>query len=233
MKRIAVVQSNYIPWKGYFDLIAAVEEFIIYDDMQFTRRDWRNRNRIKTPAGTQWLTVPVQVKGHYHQSIRETRIDNQSAWARDHWQAFIHNYRRATHFESVAALFEPLYLHHDYTHLSVLNRTFIETVCEYLGITTKISDSRDYQLLPGKTERLADLCLQSGANAYLSGPAARAYLDTEAFSRRGIDLQFFDYADYPPYPQLWNDFVHEVSIMDLLFNCGPDAPRYMKFSGHR
>jgi hypothetical protein len=143
MKKVAIVQSNYIPWKGYFDLIASVDEFIVYDDMQYTRRDWRNRNLIKTPQGLQWLTVPVKVKGKYHQTIRETEIDG-TEWAQVHWKAFCQNYRRAPYFEEIAALCEPLYLQRQYTHLSALNRAFIETICGYLGIGTKISNSWDY-----------------------------------------------------------------------------------------
>jgi hypothetical protein len=108
VKKVAIVQSNYIPWKGYFDLIAAVDEFILYDDMQFTRRDWRNRNKIKTPQGLQWLTVPVRVKGKYYQAIRETEISG-SDWANDHWKSLVQNYSRAPHFRSVAEIFEPLY----------------------------------------------------------------------------------------------------------------------------
>lgn len=111
MKKVAIVQSNYIPWKGYFDMIAAVDEFILYDDMQYTRRDWRNRNQIKTPQGVQWLTVPVQVKGKYHQKIRDTEIDG-SDWA------LAQNYRRAPHFEEVAAAFEPSIRQHQCAHLS-------------------------------------------------------------------------------------------------------------------
>lgn len=116
MKKVAIVQSNYIPWKGYFDMIAAVDEFILYDDMQYTRRDWRNRNQIKTPQGVQWLTVPVLVKGKYHQKIRETEIDG-TEWQEIHWRALESNYKRAPHYRAISALLEPLYLGRQYTHL--------------------------------------------------------------------------------------------------------------------
>ena len=157
MKKVAIVQSNYIPWKGYFDMIASVDEFILFDDMQYTRRDWRNRNQIKTPQGVQWLTVPVKVKGKYHQAIRETEIDGME-WAQAHWKALTQNYRRAPHFAEIGAWLEPCYLGTGFTHLSRLNRALIEAVCAYLGITTRISNSWDYELLPGKTERLVSLC---------------------------------------------------------------------------
>lgn len=227
-KKVAIVQSNYIPWKGYFDMIAAVDEFILYDDMQYTRRDWRNRNLIKTPQGQQWLTVPVKVKGKYHQTIRETEIDG-SDWAVSHWKALIQNYRRAPHVEEITALFEPLYLQHSHTHLSALNRELIEAVCGYLGITTKISNSWDYTLIDGKTERLADLCSQTGAAEYLSGPAAKDYIEEHYFTERGIKLSWFDYSGYSEYPQLWGEYIQGVSILDLLFNCGEDASKFMKF----
>lgn len=228
MKKIAILQSNYIPWKGYFDMIAFVDEFILYDDMQYTRRDWRNRNQIKTPQGVQWLTVPVRVKGKYDQAIRETEIDG-SWWAEAHWKSIAQNYRKAPHFEEIAAIFEPLYRQHRYTHLSVLNRELIETVCACLGITTKISNSWDYQLIGGKAERLADLCAQAGGTEYISGPSAKGYIEESIFAARGIKLGWFGYEGYPEYPQLWGEFAHGVSILDMLFNCGKNAPSFMKF----
>ena len=227
MKTIAILQSNYIPWKGYFDMIAAVDEFILYDEMQFTRRDWRNRNQIKTPQGVQWLTVPVKVKGKYHQKIRDTEIDGLD-WAFVHWKALTQNYRRAPYFDEITALLEPLYLTESYTHLSRLNRRFIEAVCAYLGIKTVISNSWDYTLLEGKTVRLADLCAQAGGTEYISGPAAKDYIEEGVFNERDIKVTWFDYSGYPEYKQLWSEFIHGVSILDLLFNCGKDTPRYMK-----
>lgn len=228
MKKVAILQSNYIPWKGYFDMIAAVDEFILYDDMQYTRRDWRNRNQIKTPQGVQWLTVPVQVKGKYDQKIKDTLIDG-SDWATAHWKTLVQNYRRAPHFLEVAQWLEPLYLSESYTNISKLNRRFIEVICHYLGIKTIISNSWDYNLLDGKTERLADLCMQAGGTEYISGPSAKDYVDESVFNNMKIQLTWFDYAGYPEYPQLWAEFTHGVTILDLLFNCGKDAPKYMRY----
>jgi hypothetical protein len=227
VKKVAIVQSNYIPWKGYFDLIASVDEFVLYDDMQYTRRDWRNRNRIKTPQGPQWLTVPVRASGRYHQTILETEIDGTD-WAGDHWRALTLNYRRAPHFEAIAGWLEPIYLGAPHTHLSALNRQLIEAVCAYLGITTVLRNSWDYTLADGKSERLADLVRQAGGTDYVSGPAARDYLDEAVFAERGLRVHWFDYGGYPTYPQLWGDFVHELSVLDLLFHCGPQSARHMK-----
>lgn len=227
MKKVAILQSNYIPWKGYFDMIAAVDECILYDDMQYTRRDWRNRNQIKTPHGKQWLTVPVMVKGKYHQKIRETEIDGAN-WGSEHWKALVQNYRRAPHFAEIALWLEPLYIKDSFTHISKLNRCFIEAICTYLGIKTTITNSWDYILLAGKTERLAELCLQAGGTEYISGPSAKDYIDEKVFADKGIQLTWFDYSGYLEYPQLWGEFTHGVTILDLLFNCGKDSTRYMR-----
>lgn len=228
MKKVAILQSNYIPWKGYFDMIAAVDEFILYDDMQYTRRDWRNRNQIKTPQGVQWITVPVKVRGKYHQAIRETEIDG-NAWQLSHWKTIAQNYRKAPYFSEISNIIEPLYLEKTYSHISILNRTFIEEVCLYLGIETKITNSWDYNLSGGKTQRLANLCLQAGGSEYISGPAAMGYVEEEVFADLNIKLSWFDYTGYTEYPQLWGEFTHGVTILDLLFNCGKDSPRYMKY----
>jgi hypothetical protein len=176
----------------------------------------------------QWLTVPVKVKGKYLQTIRETEIDGDR-WARKHWQSLCQNYRRAAHFKEIAEIIEPLYLKQRYTYLSVLNRAFIESVCAYLGITTAISDSSDYELAPGQTARLVHLCEQVGGQEYVSGPAAKNYIEESVFHDRGLKLTWFDYTGYPRYPQLWGDFEHGVSILDLLFNCGRAAGRYMRY----
>lgn len=228
MKKIAILQSNYIPWKGYFDLIAAVDEFIIYDDVQYTRHDWRNRNQIKTPQGLKWLTVPVMVKGKYHQKIRDTVIQDHY-WTTTHWKSLDQNYRRASCFADICSWLKPIYLDKSFTNISQLNRYIIERICDYLSIKTTITNSWDYVLIDGKTERLVDLCRQAGGTEYISGPSAKNYIDEQLFDEAGIQLTWFDYAGYPDYPQLWGDFVHGVSILDLLFNCGKSSPLYMKY----
>jgi hypothetical protein len=225
-KRVAIVQSNYIPWKGYFDLIHRVEEFILFDDMQYTRRDWRNRNRIKTAQGVQWLTIPVRVKGNYHQAINETRVESKS-WAREHWERLKHCYGRAAHFRTYAALFEDVYLTLDEELLSRINHRFLKLVCDVLGVRTRLTWSTDYAPAEGKTERLVSLCQQAGATEYWSGPSARNYLDEDAFRRAGIALVYADYSGYPEYRQLYPPFEHAVTVLDLIFNEGPEAPRYL------
>lgn len=228
MKKVAILQSNYIPWKGYFDMMAAVDEFIIYDDMQYTRRDWRNRNQIKTAQGVQWLTIPVKAKGKYFQKINETEVDGTN-WALEHWKSLEWNYKKTSYFNEVAEWVRPLYLDMEHTSLSCLNLVFLKAICDYLGVTTKITKSSDYLLVDGKTERLADLCRQAGGTEYISGPAAKDYVDEKVFMDMGIKLTWFDYNGYPEYPQLWGEFTHGVTILDLLFNCGKNAPKYMRY----
>ena len=231
-KTVAILQSNYIPWKGYFDMINLVDEFILFDDMQYTRRDWRNRNRIKTPQGPAWLTIPVEVKGRYFQAIKDTVVSDP-AWAATHWKSLVHNYSRAPFFRQFSETIEELYISCTETSLSRINHRFLTAICGLLGIETSITWSMDYRLAEGKTERLVDLCVQAKATSYLSGPAARDYIDPALFERAGIELQYADYSGYPEYPQLFPPFEHSVTVLDLLFNTGPDAPRFMKSFGAR
>lgn len=230
-KKVAIVQSNYIPWKGYFDLINLVDEFVLFDDMQYTRRDWRNRNLIKTRAGPKWLTIPVAVKGNFFQKIKDTRVSDPG-WTRRHWESIVHNYSKAAHFARYRELFESLYLGSQETFLSQINYAFLAATCKMLGIGTRISWSDDYARVrvsvEGKTERLVSICKQARATTYISGPAARDYIDETLFNNENISLEYVDYSSYPEYRQLFPPFEHRVSIIDLIFNEGPDAPKYMK-----
>lgn len=226
-KKVAIVQSSYIPWKGFFDLINLVDEFILYDDVQFTRRDWRNRNKIKTQNGFLWLTIPVVVKGKYFQKISETTISDPS-WKVDHWKSIVHNYAKAKYFLDYKDYFEELFLGATEQSLSLINHRFLTSICQLLGITTKLSWSMDYKLVDGKTERLINLCQQAGATEYISGPSAKAYMQDNLFKEAGMNLSYMDYSNYPEYSQLFPPFVQEVSILDLIFNEGPNAIKYMK-----
>ncbi len=231
-KRVAIIQSFYIPWKGYFDIINSVDEFILLDDVQYQRRSWINRNIIKTKQGLRWLTISVKVKGRYQQHIRETEADN-SDWKNRHWETIKRNYSKASCFKQHEERFADLYLNCTETHISRINYRFISAVCDILNIKTKISSSADFDLVEGKNERLIHLCRQAGAEVYLSGPAAKDYIDEELFKAAGIELQYMDYSGYPEYKQLYPPFVHEVSIIDLIFNQGADACKYMKsFQSH-
>ncbi len=226
-KSLAIVQSNYIPWKGYFDLINMVDEFILFDVVQYTRRDWRNRNLIKTPQGLQWLTIPVEVKGRYLQKICETRVSD-TGWAKKHWVTTIHNYSKAQCFGEYREIFESLYLGCAETYLSQINYRFICEICKLLNITTRITWAMDYPTVEGKNERLIALCKATGANHYVSGPAGMAYMDEALFEAEGIRLSYMDYTGYPAYTQVHGKFEHGVSILDLIFNEGSAAKSFMK-----
>ena len=228
MKTVAILQSNYIPWKGYFDLIRSVDEFIFFDDVQFTRRDWRNRNLIKTPNGLKWLTVPVEVSGRFTQKISETIISGNS-WRNEHLKTLLLNYKKSSYFSEVYCLVEPIYLNTEVRNISFLNQAFIKAILKYLSIETQISDSTSFEVEVGRSERLASICQQAGATHYVSGPSAKKYIDEDIFRRRGVRVCWFDYGEYPQYPQLWGEFVHNVSILDLIFNCGNLAVDFMGY----
>ena len=227
-KTVAVLQSNYIPWKGYFDIINAGDEFILYDDCQFTKNDWRNRNKIRVPQGTMWLTIPVRTSGRLEQPICLTEVAD-GRWARKHWQSILTSYAKAPFFAKLGPV-----LHRCYetaaglTSLSRINRLFIHTMCELLGIDTVISWSMDYRLSEIEpSSKVLELCRQAGATAYLSGPSARAYLDESAFAAAGIEVRWMDYSGYAqrPYRQVFEPCIHEVSVIDLLLNAGPEGAR--------
>lgn len=226
-KKVAILQSNYVPWKGYFDLIGYVDHFVLLDEVQFTKRDWRNRNQIKTPTGLQWLTVPVHTRGKYSQTISQTRIDGD-AWRHKHLNALLANYRRAREFDKTFAAVEPIYLQKQIDSLSELNEMFIRAICESLGTRTPISHSHQFDLDDDPSRRLLTICQQLGATHYVSGPAAKSYLDVELFCVANIEVEWFDYSGYQTYPQLWGDFEHHVSVLDLLFNCGDRSREFLR-----
>jgi hypothetical protein len=225
-KTVAILQSCYIPWKGYFDLIRRADEFILYDDAQYTKRDWRNRNRIKTPNGPAWLTIPVSVKGKFVQAIKDVRVSDRR-WRERHWKSIQASYARAPYYRTYEPELEDLYLGCEAESLSEINRAFITRLCTLLSIKTRLTCSMDYALPEGRTERLVALCSQAGATEYLSGPAARAYIDPELFDRASIALTFMDYTGYPEYLQVHPPFDHHVSVIDLLVHTGPEALAYM------
>ena len=231
MKKVAVLQSNYIPWKGYFDVIGMVDEFIFYDEMQYTKNDWRNRNKIKTEQGLKWLTIPVENSQRLTvgQKISETLIFDKR-WNRKHWETIKNAYRRAPFFNKYKDVFEYLYLGKDEDRLVDVNYKFIYAICNLLDIKTKISFDKDYGLIDGKTERIVNLVQKANGTEYLSGPAAKDYIQESLFEEAGIKLTWVDYSHYSEYSQLYPPFEHAVSIIDLLFNCGDDAKYKMKFT---
>ena len=225
MKKVVILQSNYIPWKGYFDIIHDADLFVFYDDVQYTKNDWRNRNRIRTPDGTKWLTIDIE--SHLTQLICEVKFKIKR-WNIKQWETIKQFYGKTPFFKQYRPFFEELYLVKDYESLSDFNQYTIQQIAgEILGIKTKFSDSRIYEKNKKRTDRLIDILMQTGASAYISGPIAKNYIEKDKFIDAGISLIYKDYTGYPEYPQPYEGFDHYVTILDLIFNVGTDAPWYI------
>jgi len=225
MKKIAIIQSNYIPWKGYFHIIQKVDHFVFLDEVQYTCRDWRNRNRIKSPEGLIWLTVPND--GDQSKKISDVRIDNSVNWNENHYSSMRNFYRKTKYYSLYESFLQEIYLNNSWEYLYDLNQFLIKKIAAILNIKTYFHNSSEFDLLKGKNEKIISIVKQLGGNHYLTGPAASAYLKPELFRNNNIILEYMDYSNYPEYPQPWGNFCHQVSIMDLLFCTGPEATLYI------
>ncbi|SDY41662.1 WbqC-like protein family protein [Jannaschia faecimaris] len=223
MTRVAILQSNYIPWRGFFDLIRKVDHFVLYDTVQFTRRDWRNRNRISTTAGPIWLTIPVESTGKYYQRINETRVADPR-WTETHLRSLRHGLGRAPQFKTwLAPRLEDWFgAIRDEKLLSNINRSLIAAVMAELGITTTLHSAQDLPEADGRSEQLLEICKALGTTTYVSGPAARSYLDEGLFQSQGVNVEWMDYPTYPTYRQ--TNGIHDpaVSILDTLAYLPPE-----------
>jgi WbqC-like protein family len=226
--RLAVLQSNYIPWKGYFDLMAAADQFIVYDSVQYTKNDWRNRNILVSKSGPVWLTIPINTAGRADQSINEATIGDPR-WARKHWQTASQLLARRSGFH----LFEHEWAKwftevSEMTLLHDVNVYLLRRIADQLHISTPITDDTEYELIPDSpTGKLVQLCEQLGASRYLTGPAGLNYLQLDQFRAKGIGVDVIDYDHYPAYPQVSKEFRHGVSVLDLLANTGSAAPDHL------
>lgn len=225
MKKVAILQSNYLPWKGYFDIINDADLFVFYDEVQYTKNDWRNRNKIYTKNGLNWLTVPSG--SDISKSITETKI-NKHFWQKKHLNTFQCVYSKSPFFHLYRKFFERVYLEYEWKNLSELNQYLIKYISHnFLGIKTEFADSRDFFSEGCKHEKLLSLVKSTGATEYISGPAAKNYLVVADYIATGINVVWKDYSGYPEYSQQGSVFEHGVSIVDLLFNVGEDAPYYI------
>lgn len=227
--KAAAVQPSFLPWRGFFDIIHRSDSFVFLDDVQFDKRSWRNRNRIKTQNGLQWITVPVDTKGRYSQKIFETEISPDPHWRRKSLNAIRWNYQNAPHFDSYFYPLEKI-LGREWKYLADLDIYLVEIVMEFLGLRRTLRRSSGMKLASQKIEdknlRLIRICQELGADRYISGPSARDYIDEALFEKNGIEVEYMNY-DYPPYPQLHGGFEPYVSVIDLIFNQGPEAPRFI------
>ena len=226
--KCVVLQPSYIPWRGVFEQIQKADLFVFCDDIQYDKRGWRNRNRIKTPSGSLWLTIPVYARGAQieHTPINQVKICWDEPWNQKHWKSIQHSYSKTPYFRNYAPLLEEKYAAHpeclaDFT----IDLTLV--LAHELGIShTRFIRSSQIPGVEGtKTDRLISILQRVGANHYISGPSARAYIENEKFQQLGITLEYMKY-NYPEYPQLYPPFDPQVTILDLLFMTGPQALQY-------
>ncbi|MDC3379283.1 WbqC family protein [Planctomycetota bacterium] len=228
---VAVLQPSYLPWLGYFDLVALADTFVIYDDVQFDRGGWRNRNRLLGHNGApQWLTVPVQIKGHMSASLREVQLPNDR-WAKKHAATLRAVYGRAPHFEWCYPALETFLLGHHYTRLLDLCLEGHRVLADLLGVQTPVRLSSELGFAgAGRTERLVEICRLLGASRYVSGDAARAYMDEPQWASAQIELAYHGYP-HPAYAQRGKHaFVSHLSVVDALMFAGPAAQDFVGIS---
>lgn len=223
--KIAILQSNYIPWKGVFDMINKVDTFVFFEDVDFTKRDWRTRNKIKTPNGEQWLSVPV-LHSERGTKIKDIQISLEQDWQKKHFDSIVYNYKKAPYFKEYLPLLEFIYTERQWTNLSEMNIEVTKKIARLLGIKSQFVNSVDLNVNGTKDDRLIEICEKLGADAYLSGPAAKNYINNDKFVSHNIKLSYMVY-EYPEYSQLYGEFSHYVSILDVLFNCGKEAPKFV------
>ena len=228
--KIIITQSNYIPWKGYFTTMKKATHIILYDDAQYTRRDWRNRNKIITQKGPTWLTIPIDVKGKFDQKVNEAKVKNNQ-WPIDHWNKIRENYKKAPCFKQYSKYFEDIYLKQlpKYEYLSDINRIMLKECINLLDIKIEVLDSRDFDIRGGKTGKLINICKDLEANEYFTGPAAKGYMEESLFDENNIKLTYYDLENFPEYKQMWKGFSHHVSILDMFFNLGDETNKYFNW----
>ena len=232
--KVVILQPSYIPWRGYFDQVCHADLFIFYDDVQYDKRGWRNRNQIKTPKGKQWLTIPVHSRGAQTENIpiNHIQIVRDHPWSQNHLKAIKHAYSKAPHFDRYLPLLEKFYQRRD-EFLADFTIDFTIALAHELGNThTRFMRSSEIGGIHGqKTERLIQILHAVRGTHYISGPSARDYIEKEKFDSADITLEYMEY-NYPEYPQLYPPFDSYVTILDLLFMAGPEASNYILQANH-
>jgi len=214
----------FIPWAGYFDIMAGSDVFVSLDNVQYTKADWRNRNRIKTSDTVTWLTVPVRLKGHVGENINEIEVDRSSDWEGKHLASLEHSYKRAPFFDGVMDIMARAY-GRSHALLVDLDMDILREFAKYISLETPVLMASEMPSSGTKTERLISLLREAGAERYLSGTSAKSYLDEAMLAKAGIEVAWHGYS-HPYYNQIWmkrQGFVSHLSVIDLLFNHGPDS----------
>ncbi len=227
--KVAILQPSYLPWLGYFEQMSFVDTFIYLDDVQYTKNDWRNRNRIKTRRGSTWLTVPVR-KTPTATLIFETEIDNTADWQRSHLNLLRENYRKAQFFDDLYPLLE-IRLNEGHRRLAELTIALSNDIARYIGLTTRTILSSSLGMSKSdKNEKLISLCKITGADILYDGKSSENFIDRELFSKEGIEVVFQNYR-HPEYRQFHPPFLSHLSVIDLLFHYGPNSLQII-VSGH-
>jgi len=211
----------YLPWLGLFDRIYKSDVFVMLDNVNYSKNYFINRNKIKTHNGWTWLTVPIISKGHFGQLISDVKIDNTKKWQEQHWKSIYYSYSKAQHFKKFENLIKPYY-EKDAEYLCELNIKLMLEILKALGIKTKVVMASELKAKGKKEELILNICKDLGATEYLSGPSGKDYLNPETWDKNGIRLEF-QYYSHPVYPQLYGEFMQEMSIIDLMFNCGDES----------
>lgn len=230
--QIAIMQPTYLPWLGYFDLMAQVETFVYLDDVQFSKQSWQQRNRIKTPKGLEWITVPVLIKGRFGQTIAEVELRDAKFWV-EHFRTLEVAYGRAPFWETYRQeLFELFQGLGEMTHLVQVNLAVLEWLERVLDIRTRTVRASELKVEGKRSERLVAICRALGAESYLSPIGSAEYLDLDqhVFEAAGIEVTCQNYT-HPTYTQLFPPFLPYASVIDLILNTGPQA-REILMSGH-
>jgi len=214
-------QPVYLPWLGLFHKIALADKFVFFNQAQYLPKDWMNRNKIKTHAGEIWLTVPVLRKGYREVKISEIEINNNINWKKKHWKSILLNYKKSPYLEHYAPFFEDVYSQ-EWRYLADLNEYMLKWFLEELKINVEFLKASDFDFQGKKSNLVLDMCKQLKSNMYIFGALGRDYANVDDFRKEGIKVIFQDYK-HPTYPQINGDFVSDLSIIDLLFNCGPDS----------
>lgn len=218
---IVILQPGYLPWLGFFDQMYKSDRFVILDDVQYDKHSWRNRNRIKTASGVQWLTVPVLISGKNQPIIKGVLIDNKMNWRKKHLKGIEQNYKKSQFFKDYFYIFEETFSK-EWKYLIDLDMEFIYRLNAVLGLNRKIIFASDLNIKTDKTERLINICQMLNASKYLTGDAAKEYIDAGEFIKHNIQLEFHDYS-HPTYKQLYGEFIPYLSIIDLIFNHGDES----------
>ena len=223
--KVAIHQPNFLPWQGVFYKIFCCDAFVFLDTVQFTKNGFQNRNRIKTPQGVSWITIPILSKGRFGQLTNEVKINNKIDWGSKIWKTICQNYSKAKYFNLYADFFEETFSR-NWELLNNLNETILLKIMTWLDLNTQIIRASEMKATGKSFDLLLNICIEIKANTYISGYGGKNYMKYDVFKNSGIEIETYDFVA-SEYPQLHSEFIPNLSIIDLLFNCGPDSKEYI------